>query len=235
MQLKKYRIQEQCFVVEGEKGVQELLHSDFTVTSVVGTSSFINSHQKLLNGNFEVVEATESELAAIGSFQTNASVLAVANMRENKAPEILSTAWTLVLDDIRDPGNLGTIIRTADWYGLKNIIASTETADCYNPKVISASMGSFTRVSVFYTNLAAYLAKRNNQIYGTFLNGTDLHNKKINGGGFIVIGNEANGISSPVEKLVTHRITIPRFGLAESLNAAIATAVVLDNIMRSQK
>lgn len=222
-------------MVEGEKGVKELLQSDFVVGTVVGTSGFIEANQKLLKGGFEVIEASEKDLSAAGSFQTNQSALAVARMQPNQAPSIKKTDWVVVLDDIRDPGNLGTIIRTADWYGVKSIVASPETADCYNPKVISASMGSFTRVSVFYTNLAEYLATHHGRVYGTFLKGENLHDYKLHGGGFVVIGNEASGISLEVEKLITQRITIPRFGQAESLNAAIATAVLLDHAMRSKK
>jgi TrmH family RNA methyltransferase len=154
-------------------------------------------------------------------------------MRANQEAPVNPNEFVIVLDDIRDPGNLGTIIRTADWYGIHSIVASEETTDFYNPKVIASTMGSFCRVNVFYTDLSSYLSAQKGPVYGTFLNGKDVHALGEKPGGFIVIGNESNGISPAVEKLVTHRITIPRRGGAESLNAAIATAIVLDNLTSS--
>jgi TrmH family RNA methyltransferase len=140
----------------------------------------------------------------------------------------------LALDDIRDPGNLGTIIRTADWYGIHQIVASSETADFYNAKVISATMGSFTRVSLFYTDLDAWLPTIPGRRFGTYLDGQDVHQVDFASGGIVVIGNEARGISGTVTRWITDRITIPRYGQAESLNAAIATAVICDNIRRKR-
>jgi TrmH family RNA methyltransferase len=139
-----------------------------------------------------------------------------------------------VLDDIRDPGNLGTIMRVADWYGINKIVASEETADVYNSKVIQSSMGSFTRVNIFYTDLGRYLSESTTPVFGAFLDGENVHEINFGKGGLIIIGNEAKGISEAVEKFVTKRITIPRFGQAESLNAAIATAVICDNVRRKQ-
>ncbi len=217
-------------MVEGRKGVEELLKSDFKITTVFGTRDFIASHD--LEG-VEVVEATAAELESIGSVESNDSVLAVARTKDNVSPSIGANEYALVLDDIRDPGNLGTIIRTADWYGIRHIIASEETADLYNPKVIRSTMGSFCRVSVFYTSLNEFLEGAN-VVYGTFLDGSDVHKMKFSAGGFIVIGNESNGISSDVAKHITQKITIPKFGNAESLNASIATAIILDNIKRQK-
>lgn len=235
LQVKKYRKDEQCFVVEGAKSVAELLQSDFEVVWVGATVEFIQHFEPLLTQKKrEVVEATEQELEAAGSFQSNTSALAIARMKPNTAFPIRDNEWALVLDDIRDPGNLGTIIRTADWYGVNHIIASEATADFYNSKVISATMGSFCRVHVFYTNLLPYLQAARKPVYGTFLEGTDVHQLKWSGGGLLVIGNEANGISPAIEKLVTQKITIPRYGRAESLNAALATGIVLD-VIRSKK
>ncbi|MFM7487408.1 MAG: RNA methyltransferase, partial [Cytophagales bacterium] len=140
--------------------------------------------------------------------------------------------FALVLDDIRDPGNLGTIIRTADWYGIKKIIASEETADFYNPKVIHATMGSFCRVQIFYTSLLQYLSDASQPVYGAFLDGDNVHDIDFSKSGLLVIGNEAQGISKVVENKVTQRITIPKRGGAESLNASVATAILLDNVFR---
>ena len=236
LQVKKYRIQEQCFVVEGAKSVTELLKSDFVTTWVAATEDFISHHeQELLVSKAEVVIATIEQLSSLGSFLTNDTALAVAKMKRNRFLEIEDGEIALVLDSIRDPGNLGTIIRTADWYGVKNIIASEETADFYNPKVLSASMGSFCRVDIQYVTLVDYLTSVRKPIYGTFLDGLDVHSLSFSSGGLIVIGNESNGISPHVERLVSQKITVPRFGKAESLNAAIATGIVLDVMRQSKK
>ena len=135
--------------------------------------------------------------------------------------------FVLLLDDIRDPGNLGTIIRTADWFGVTKIIASAETADFYNPKVISATMGSFTRIKIFYTTLSEYMQSSELPIFGTYLQGTNIHQVNFGSGGLILIGNESRGVHSDLEKFVTHKVTIPKSGKAESLNAAIAAGIFL--------
>jgi len=141
----------------------------------------------------------------------------------------------LILDDIRDPGNLGTIIRIADWYGIKKIICSPDTTDVYNPKVIAASKGSFTRVNLFYTPLPEFLAQhaKDRDLLGAFLDGDSIYEHSFSAqGGYVVMGNESNGIGAEVETFITNRITIPRVGEAESLNVGIATAVMLDNLRR---
>ncbi|MBS1488637.1 MAG: RNA methyltransferase [Bacteroidetes bacterium] len=234
LQVKKYRKQEQSFVVEGAKSVIELLRSDFDTEVVVASAGFIRSYASILKKNREVIEATEKELAQLGSFQTNDAALAVAKMKANKMPH-LKDEFCLVLDDLHDPGNVGTIIRTADWYGIQNIVASEQTADFYNPKTISATMGSFTRVNIFYTNLTDFLSKNKLPVYGTLMQGDNVHRAVFGSSGLIVIGNESNGISEEVMPFITHPITIPQLGGAESLNAAIATGIVLDNLCRSKE
>lgn len=228
LQIKKYRKQEQCFVVEGAKSVQELVNSDFEITLVLGTGDFL-ARQKLGDVS-EVIEVTGKELEGIGEFQSNDAVLAVARMKPNRSIEITSDEFALVLDDIRDPGNLGTIIRTADWYGIQKIIASEETADFYSPKVITSTMGSFTRVKVFYTALARYLSEQRHRVFGAYLDGQDVHHMDFGQCGLILIGNESRGISPDLNKFVTDKITIPKYGQAESLNAAIATAIICDTV-----
>lgn len=233
LQLKKYRKQEQSFVVEGAKSVLEVLQSGFEVILLVVTKEFLEAHSATLNGfRGEMLVVKPDLLAELGDFKTNNSVLAVVRMKQNTEPVFKAGELGLVLDDIRDPGNLGSIIRIADWYGIKAIIASSETADFYNSKVIHSSMGSFTRVQVFYCDLAGYLQKTKLPVMGTFLTGEDIHKVTNINGGLVVIGNEANGISKPVEKFITRRLTIPRYGGAESLNAAAATAIVCDNLVR---
>ncbi len=235
LQLKKYRKEEQCFVVEGAKGVTELLQSDFEMIWLAGTESFLHQHHSLIGQwKGEVAVASEKELTELGSFATNNAALSIARMRPHVPPG-LKNEFALVLDDIRDPGNLGTIIRTADWYGIKHIIASEETADSYNPKVISATMGSFCRVHVYYTSLTDFLFGTDWPLYGASLTGESIYQVNFGKEGFIVIGNEAQGISAAVHSMIQKHITIPRIGQAESLNASIATAIILDNVFRSQK
>lgn len=232
LQVKKYRKQEQCFLIEGAKSVLELLKSDFDVIMVVGTESFLSSVQ--IPEQIEVIAVSEKELEVIGEFQTNDSAIAVAKQKENLPITLNPNEFALVLDDIRDPGNLGTIIRTADWYGINKIVASLETADCYGSKVITSTMGSFTRTHIYYTALIPFLQKTSLPIYGAFLEGENIHKMNFESGGLIVIGNESRGIDAEVARFVTKKITIPRFGHAESLNAAIATAVICDNLRRSR-
>lgn len=230
LQIKKYRKQEQLFVVEGEKSVKELLNSSFRTSMVVGTPSFLAS--LTVSKDVEVIEATEKELEGLGEFQSNDGGLAVAHMKPNSYLDAVAGEYALVLDDIRDPGNLGTILRIADWYGIGKIIASEETADLYSSKVISSTMGSFTRVETYYTSLTEYLKNITIPVYGALLDGSDVHKTTFASGGLLVIGNESRGISAGVIPYITHRITIPRYGKAESLNAAIATGIICDNIRR---
>ena len=236
LKIKKYRQLNQSFIVEGAKSVLELLSSDFVIEFVLATQEFqqkyssISSQHKTL---FETVTLTE--LQGLGSFQTNDSCLAVVKTKENVFLRAEDSEYVLILDDVSDPGNLGTIIRIADWYGINKIICSENTTDIYNPKVIAASKGSFTRVSLFYANLAEYLETNagDKMVVGAFLGGESLYDFKFpNDGGYIIMGNESNGVGQEVEKFVTHKITIPRFGVAESLNVGIATAVILDNLKR---
>ncbi len=222
-------------MVEGAKSVSELLDSDFDVVWLAASESFLYKNEKrVLKKNIEVVAATEKELEQLGTFQTNDAAIAIAKMRPNEPPN-LKNEFCLVLDDLRDPGNVGTIIRAADWYGIKTIFASEETADFYNPKTISATMGSFCRVKIFYINLEDFFSKNSLHVYGTFMNGEDIHQIDFGKSGAIVIGNESSGISTQVTKFVNYRITIPKIGGAESLNAAMATGIVLDNVFRSKK
>ncbi|HPH46150.1 MAG TPA: RNA methyltransferase [Chryseolinea sp.] len=230
LQIKKYRKQEQCFLVEGAKSVHELLDSDFELVTLLGTSDFLSGLNRSIK--CEVIEVSVKELEGLGDFQTNDTTLAIARQRLNNPIDVLPDEFALVLDDIKDPGNLGTIIRTADWFGIQKIIASAETADFYNSKVITSSMGSFTRTRIFYTDLEEFLSKNRLKVFGAYLSGSDVHKTDFGTGGLIVMGNESKGISPSLEKYITDKITIPRYGKAESLNAAIATAIICDNIRR---
>lgn len=229
LQQKKFRKETGKFIVEGVKNVQELLSSDYRVEHVYATKEFATTHAKLLAAKDirpQIVEA--SELAAFGTLEHNDGALAVAIQKSAALPKSFS-GITLVLDDIRDPGNLGTMIRIADWYGVTSIVLSPSCVDWYNPKVIAATMGSFTRVAGYYTELPAFLKSVKMPIIGTFLGGASAHTFAFPKDGMLVIGSESHGISREVEKSVTDKVTIPSFGGgAESLNAAVACAVMLD-------
>ncbi|WP_439882920.1 TrmH family RNA methyltransferase [Pontibacter sp. MBLB2868] len=235
LQVKKYRNQHQAFVVEGAKSVLELLHSDFEVQHLFVTDSFYREHTAILDKGFNYEIVTEQDLIKAGTFATNNAGLAVAGMRQLPKLRLKPTDLTIALDDIRDPGNLGTIIRIADWYGIDTVVCSETCADFYNPKVIAATMGSFTRVKVYYLDLPAWLKEHTNAyaIYGASLDGKNLHAMQLKPEGIIVLGNEANGIRKEVAQQVNQLIKIPAFGKAESLNVATATAIIIDNFMRN--
>lgn len=231
MQLKKYRNKAQSFLVEGTKSVLELLDAGLEVTHLVATDSFLRNNAEIetkLNVPLEVVSS--KLLNSLSSLKTNHNVLAVARYLPDRPFSISTNEYSLALDRISDPGNLGTIIRTADWFGIAKVICSRECADFYNPKVIQATMGSFTRVQVYYTDLASYL--NGYHVYGASLEGESVHHVKFNRGGVILIGNEAHGISEALRSTVKQWIGIPGYGQAESLNAAMATAIICDNLRR---
>ncbi len=225
---KKYRQETKKFLVEGTKSVMELIASDYPVESVYATKDFIANNQKLLDKKNIKAQAVDSaELKAFGTLEHNDGALAIAHQKVSILPSKIE-GIVLALDDIRDPGNLGTLIRIADWYGITDIICSGTCVDWYNPKVVASSMGSFTRVRGHYTDLPSYLKKQDAPVLGAFLGGTSVHTYAFPKNGILVIGSESHGISAQVEKLTTEKITIPRFGEAESLNAAIAGAIILD-------
>ncbi len=235
LQLKKYRQEEQCFLVQGLKGVQELINSGYKIELVAATGEVLEQVQgSTKTKTIEWLATSVKELEAMGSFQSNESILAVARMKNTSLPAHPQKEYMLALDNIRDPGNLGTIIRTADWFGISKIVASPHSADVYNPKTISATMGSFCRVDVIYAELTTYLSACDVPVYGAFLSGKNIHEVKFGSEGIVVVGNESNGISPGVEQFIHNKISIPGFGRAESLNAAIATGIILDNIFRSK-
>jgi TrmH family RNA methyltransferase len=235
LRLKKYRLQENKFILEGAKNVKLLLKSDYEINILVATSNFLREYTNLLlNRSIEIYQVSEKELSSLGTFQENNSALVVASIPTNKQITIHEHQYGLVLDDISDPGNLGTIIRVADWYGIAGIICSTNTVELYNPKVLHASMGSFINTNVYYTDLPSYLAQTNLPIIGTFTKGENLHNPQTvwPSEGLIVVGNESKGISETLVPYIHQKISIPNHGHAESLNAALAAAVVCDNFIR---
>ncbi|WP_298321051.1 RNA methyltransferase [uncultured Aquimarina sp.] len=227
---KKYRKQHGLFVAEGKKVISELLEADLELYSLFALES---SYFETSSDKTFVV--TETELKSI-SFLTTPQ-FAVAVFYIPKVKPVNYQGLVLALDDIRDPGNLGTIIRLCDWFGITDLVCSEQTVDCFNPKVIQATMGSVTRVNIIYTNLQDFLTSQKNErpIYGTFMDGEIIYQEKLSQKGIIVMGNEANGISKEIEKLVSKRIAIPRFGntqITESLNVATATAIILNEFRR---
>jgi len=230
---KKYRLESAKFFVEGEKSVVEVLQSSFTVDLLLVTQEFATKHATLLSGKaFEVLFVTPNQLEQLGQYQSNDAALAVVQMKPNQAFLPEEGELILALDEVRDPGNLGTIIRIADWYGIKKLIFSSHTAEFYNPKVIQSSMGSFTRVQFYYGDLAQAFQEWKLPVYGAFLEGESIHELTNPTAGVLLLGNESHGISKEVEKWVSSKITIPSFGKAESLNVAIATAIFCDNFKR---
>jgi TrmH family RNA methyltransferase len=235
LESKKQRKKNSLFIVQGEKNVAELFNSRFTIKQIFATANYINTNGALLSEHNLIAittEASEDELKKAGTLVSNNSVLAIVECQDFSLPEISENELILVLDQVGDPGNLGTILRVADWYGIKNVICSPDCADFYNPKVIAATMGSFARVNVSHTNLSVYLSKQTKPVYGAFLAGKNIHQAELASSAFIVMGSESHGISDEIEAFISDKITIPNFGQAESLNVAMATGIILDNFKR---
>lgn len=220
LQHKKFRDEFGLFVAEGRKCVDELKKGFELVLEVTPDN------------------ATETEISQMSGLKTPQGIIAIFKKAPKSDITYHQSDITLVLDNVQDPGNLGTIIRTCDWFGVKHIICSPDTADCYNPKVVQATMGALTRVQLSYTDLPTWLAQQQCPIYGTLLNGKNIYQSKIENrqAKIIIMGNEGNGISEPVRKLITQPILIPSYPAdtetSESLNVAIATAVVLAEFRR---
>lgn len=226
LRIKKFRQKYHHFVVEGDKAVQELLHSDWKVLTCYYRGDFNPT------GKAErFVTVNGKEMERLSHHQSPQQALAVVEMMEGQMPASF-TGLQLYLDGIRDPGNLGTIIRIADWYGLNHIWCSEDTVDVYNPKCIDASMGSFLRVKVIVRNANQLLEESGVPSYAAIMNGENIHRSELPEDALLFIGNEGKGLSPDLIRGIQHPISIPRFGQAESLNAAIATAVLLDNFKR---
>jgi len=223
---KKNRDEERLFIAEGPKIVKELLQSDYSIKQLFATAQWIKENREYMGA----VEITEDELQKISQLQTPNHVLAVVAKKNETAGPVLEQSITLVLDGIQDPGNMGTIIRIADWFGIKQIIAAPDSADIYNGKVIQSTMGSFLRVDVWYKDLQTFLENASINVYGALLNGQDVRTVKMGDEGILVIGNESKGISKALLPYIQHPVTIPRMGHAESLNAAVATGIILSHV-----
>lgn len=234
---KKARREQGLFLVEGEKVVAELLASSWQIDSLYATPEFIGAYQGLIKqAGVVLVECSAAELTAVSTLVSNSAALALVKMPEpTLKPLDTEQAWILALDGINDPGNLGSLLRIADWYGIGQVVCSPTTAEVYNPKVITASKGSFLRVAVSYQPLGAFFNQlpANTAILGAYLEGESIHQLKASpSGGVILLGSEAQGISQELALRVTRKITIPAFGAAESLNVGVAAAVICDNLKR---
>ena len=235
---KKFRDEHGVFIAEGPKVVNELLQANhFLLKMVCGLPGWINANTVALKNISaqEKIEISETDLEKISQLKTPNKVLAVFYQKVNVfSPDDTlyhENHFSLMLDDIQDPGNMGTIIRTADWFGVKNIICSNDCVDLYNPKVVQASMGSLSRVNVIYTELAKFIVENKDvPVYAATLSGKNLSLFKNLKKGILLFGNESKGVNESLLKLATDQITIPKYGAAESLNAAVACGIILSHI-----
>jgi TrmH family RNA methyltransferase len=236
LQLKKYRKQAQSFIVEGEKSVLELLHSSITTRTIVATERFLDHYASLIQGkDIECIDTSEKLLNKTGTYLQNQAALAVAAIPEWPPLDFGRVTYLPVIDYLQDPGNLGTIIRICDWFGFGELVLSNDSVDVYNPKVIQASMGSFTRVRVYYLDISNEVFSSGLPLIGATLEGIDVHDFNWPDRGVILFGNESKGIAEDLVDRLDHRVSIPGYGTAESLNVGIATGIILDNLMRFLK
>lgn len=228
LQQKKYRNRNNLFIVEGVKGVHEFLNSNLLIHTLFCTNEFQHNLPST-----KTCEITISELNKISNLSSPNKVLALFEVPPKK--ELKLTKSTLVLDGVNDPGNLGTIIRLCDWFGIEQLICSKDTVDCYNPKVVQSTMGSLTRVSIIYMDIETFISETELPVYSAMMDGTNIYKSELPKKAIIVMGNEANGVSSSVNKLISNKLTIPKFGdnqQTESLNVATATAIILSEFKR---
>ncbi len=229
LQQKKYRTKNNLFIAEGVKCVNEFLNSEFVLNKLFCTNDFESDVPIGI-----IQEITALELKKISNYINPNEVLGLFEIPKEK--KMSYEGFTLVLDGVNDPGNLGTIIRLCDWFGIKQLICSNDTADCYNPKVVQSTMGSLARVSIVYTELEDFINKTNVPVYSAMMHGENIYKTALPKEAILVMGNEANGVSEPISKLISNSLTIPKFGkkqIAESLNVSTATAILLSEFMRS--
>ncbi len=227
LQQKKYRNEHGLFVIEGKKAVEELLCSSFKVFKIYVTKDVlpiknIKNQEVLLPKEMNQISSLKNPNGVVGVFYI-----------PNAAPVDFSD-WVLALDDVQDPGNLGTIIRLCDWFGIPSLVCSNNTVDCYNPKVLQATMGSIARVTISYLNLDIFLSEVSVPVYGSFMEGNSVYSEELPKTGVLIMGNEGKGISDTIKKLCDYRITIPRHGKSktESLNVATATGILMNELRR---
>jgi len=227
LQQKKFRDELGLFVIEGVKMVEEVIqHVPHLIDCCIYTSDYQLNNSNLSFPHFQVDAKT---LGQCSSLKTPNKVLIVLKTLKNTHKEV---PFTLAIDGVQDPGNMGTILRLADWFGVEQIVCSSNTVDCYNPKVVQASMGAILRIPVIYCDLSNYLASTTQPVYGALLEGKNVYKEKLNFEGILLMGNEGKGISEDLLPFITHPITIPQFGQAESLNVSVATGILLSEFRR---
>ena len=223
LSLKKNRLKAQLFVAEGEKIVNELLKSKFEIEHIYATKQFSGLHNCQKSA---LTLVDDDELSRISNLNSPNNVLAVARISKKELENNIGI--TLVLDDLNDPGNFGTIIRICDWFGVKQIICSKGTVDCYNPKVVQSAVGSLFRLDINYLDLANYLSNIDTPVYGAYISGVNIKGQEFPDNAHIIMGNESNGISKSYSKYITNKVSIKNIGKkAESLNVAVATSILL--------
>ena len=237
---KKDRDELGLFLVEGNKMVEEALRSDYKIETLVCTSLFGESLSELRFNASEIIETDKDSIQKASLLKNPQDALAIVRQPASGKPQLqLNTSLYLALDFIQDPGNLGTMIRISDWFGINTIICSENTVDVFNPKVVQASMGAIFRVKCWYTNLENFLSEvsaEKTPVYGTFMNGDNIYTEKLTKNGIVIMGNEGNGISDSISQLITKRLTIPTFSSntskSESLNVAIAASICCSEFRR---
>jgi RNA methyltransferase, TrmH family len=231
---KKARKENSLFIAEGIKSVTEFLHSDYTVDTIFCSAKEASKMSKL-SLKIKLLEVSDAELRKISTLTTPQDAVALIRIPPKTAisSESFKNNFTLVLDAVQDPGNLGTIIRTADWFGFSSIICSSDTVDAYNPKVVQATMGSLSRMKVFYTDLSDFFGQNTLPVFGALLDGESIYKTSFGTEGFVLLGNEGNGISEKLKEKITKAVTIPKYGKAESLNVAISAAIFCSEIKRN--
>ena len=235
LQLKKFRKAHKLFIVEGIKSITEFFEEDYTLQSIFYLPEMSPKVVNFLR-NIKGFEVTSEELNKISTLTNPQGVLAVFVIPEYDLPlEDMRGRYALALDNVQDPGNLGTIIRTADWFGIDTLICSKDTADIYNPKVVQASMGSLARMKIKYCDLSSFLPEYPYAVYGALLEGESIYETEFAEEGVVILGNEGHGIRDDVSQYVTKKITIPRAGRAESLNVAISSAIICSELNRKVK
>lgn len=239
LEKKKFREKYNLFKVEGEKLVQELLLSDMTIDTLLARPSWIERNKTNIQ-RYNTIEVNEIEMGRISNFKSLPEVIALAQIPvKEHSPEEIKNELSVVLNGVQDPGNIGTILRLSDWFGIRNIFCDHDCANIFNPKSVQASMGAIFRVNVFYLDLVEFIPRFVDQdfpCYGAFLEGENIYRTDLRTKGFIVMGNEGNGISPEIERFVTRKITIPSFAHSpystESLNVGVATGIILSEFKR---
>ncbi len=236
LKLRKFRIKHNLFLAEGKKLVSELLQSEIKPKFILTTSKKLipqNNHR-----NFEIYEIEEAEIKKISQLKTAPEIIGIFEIPKYAFnPNEINETLNLFCDDIQNPGNLGTIIRTANWFGIENIFCSLNTVDIYNPKTIQATMGAIAGTKIYYVDKRSFFASldKNTSVYGTFLEGENIYDTKLSKTGIIIIGNEGKGISAEISPFVTNKLFIPDFNIkksAESLNASVAAAIICSEFKR---